>query len=281
MNPVTLNRLIETALEEDLGWGDLSTESVLPTDEVRGRASITSRVDGVIAGGDIAGACFRYLDPNAIYTPLVPDGERCQTGARVATVEGSARALLSGERVALNFLARLSGIATATRRMVDAVGDLDVKIIDTRKTTPGLRAIEKYAVRMGGGFNHRFDLSSAVLLKENHLRAAGGITSALHAVHARVGHAVLVQVEVVDLAGVREALEAGADALLLDNMPPEGMREAIDFVRGRIPLEASGGISEETLLAAADTGVDLISMGSLTHSVRALDMSMILEAICR
>ncbi|MFW5896914.1 MAG: carboxylating nicotinate-nucleotide diphosphorylase [Bacillota bacterium] len=277
MNPITIQRVVETALDEDLGWGDLSTEAVVHG-SVGAQATITARTGGVIAGSEVAREVFRRLDPGANYRADVEDGQRFDATDVVARVEGRIDALLSGERVALNFLTHLSGIATVTRRIVDALGNLPVRIIDTRKTTPGLRALEKYAVRMGGGFNHRFDLSGGVLLKENHIAAAGGIGNAVSRAKDYVGHTILVQVEVTDREGVRQALEIGADALLLDNMSIDAMREAVEMVGGRIPVEASGGIEEGTLLSVAQTGVDLISMGFLTHSAPAVDLSMILEA---
>ncbi len=277
MNPVSLRRIVDRALEEDLAWGDISTESVLPDPLSMSQASISAKEDGVIAGNDAARAVFSILDPQMDYRVLVPDGSACRKNDRVAEVRGRARAMLSGERVALNFLAHMSGIATATRAMVDLVSDLPAKIIDTRKTTPGLRALEKYAVRMGGGFNHRFDLSAAVLLKENHIQLAGGITHAVEAARSRGGHTVLVQVEVVDIAGVEEGLGVGADALLLDNMDTATMADAVKLAAGRIPLEASGGVRPETVRAIAEAGVDLISVGYLTHSAPALDLSMLIE----
>ncbi|MFO7941281.1 MAG: carboxylating nicotinate-nucleotide diphosphorylase [Bacillota bacterium] len=276
MNLIAIQRAVETALDEDLGWGDLSTEAVIACG-AGARATIKARAAGVIAGSRVARAVFHRLDPDIAYEAITPDGEKCNAGDVVAKLEGSMNALLSGERVALNFLAHLSGIATATRRAVDAIGDLPVRIIDTRKTTPGLRAFEKYAVRAGGGSNHRFDLSGGVLLKENHITAAGSIRDAILRAKTRVGHTILVQVEVTDLDGVREALKVGAGALLLDNMSVDSMRQAVELVGSSIPVEASGGIDEDTLLSVAQTGVDLISMGSLTHSAPALDLSMILE----
>jgi len=271
--------IVDTALREDLGWGDLSTEAVLAPQASRARATIYARAEGVVAGNPVARAVFARLDPASEYTVHVPDGQRSRLGERIATIHADTAALLGGERVALNFLAHMSGIATATRRLVERVSGLPVRIIDTRKTTPGLRILDKYAVRMGGGYNHRYDLSSAVLLKENHLQAAGGITRAVQAVRNRVGHTTLVQVEVVDLPGLEEALDADADAVLLDNMDVATLSRAVERVAGRIPIEASGGITEATIREIAETGVDMISSGAVTHSSAALDLSMLLDEV--
>ncbi len=279
MRSIHFAHIVDTALREDLGWGDLSTEAVLAPQASRARATIYARAEGVVAGNPVARAVFARLDPASEYTVHVPDGQRSRLGERIATIHADTAALLGGERVALNFLAHMSGIATATRRLVERVSGLPVRIIDTRKTTPGLRILDKYAVRMGGGYNHRYDLSSAVLLKENHLQAAGGITRAVQAVRNRVGHTTLVQVEVVDLPGLEEALDADADAVLLDNMDVATLSRAVERVAGRIPIEASGGITEATIREIAETGVDMISSGAVTHSSAALDLSMLLDEV--
>ncbi|KUK41306.1 MAG: Nicotinate-nucleotide pyrophosphorylase [Clostridia bacterium 62_21] len=268
-----LDELIRRALEEDIGPGDLTTAAVVPA-AARAAGVFLCKEQGVVAGLFVSARVFALLDPAVRFAARVAEGAAVKAGDVLAEVEGPARPLLTGERVALNFLRHLSGIATRTAGMVALVKDYPVRIVDTRKTTPGLRALEKYAVRAGGGYNHRFGLYDGVLIKDNHIRAAGGITAALRAVRAAVPHTVKIEVEVEDLAGVKEALAAGADAILLDNMPPEMMREAVRLVGGRAVLEASGGITEANVVEVAATGVDIISAGALTHSVRALDISL-------
>jgi len=227
-----------------------------------------------VAGLPVAALVFARLSPDVVFRALVRDGERCPAATAVAEVSGPAWAVLGGERLALNFLQRLSGIATATARLVDKVAGTRARIVDTRKTTPGLRVLEKYAVRCGGGFNHRFGLYDGVLIKDNHLALAGGIARAVRAARERAPHTVRVEVEVEDLHGVAAALEAGADIILLDNMDVATMARAVAMVNGRALTEASGGISGETVAAVAATGVDFISVGALTHSVRSLDIGL-------
>jgi len=265
------------ALAEDLGLaGDITTNAVIPADAVAS-AVFAARKPGVIAGVDVAAAAFHYLDPNVKFEILASDGVRVESGTKIARVSGSARALLSAERVALNFLGRLSGIATLTRRYVDAVAGTRAQIVDTRKTTPGLRALEKYAVRAGGGMNHRIGLFDAVLIKDNHIAVAGGIGPAIAAARAHVGHMVKIEVEVDTLEQLAEALEHQIDAVLLDNMTPDQLAEAVRLVNGRAITEASGGVNLDTVRAIAEAGVDLISVGALTHSATVLDVGLDIE----
>ncbi len=272
-----IDRLVEAALAEDLPWGDLTTDNLIPAG-VMARADAVVKAEGVIAGLPVFERVFTRLDPQVRVTACRQDGMPVRPGEVVAVVEGPARSLLRAERVALNFLQRLSGIATLTSRYVAAVAGLPCRIIDTRKTTPGLRVLEKYAVRMGGGANHRFGLSDGILVKDNHLavlrREGISLAAALTDLRRRIPHGVRIQVEVENLDEAREALAAGADALLFDNMPLEMLREAVALARGRALTEASGGITLETVRAVAETGVDLISVGALTHSARALDISL-------
>lgn len=283
LTPLLYEPLLRRALEEDLGRaGDLTTDAVVPP-ELRTVAQIVVRREGRLAGLAPALRVFSLLDPECESEGLVADGADAHAGAVVARVHGPARALLTGERTALNLLGRLSGIATATRAMVAAVGEHPAKVVCTRKTTPGLRALEKWAVRAGGGANHRFGLDDAVLIKDNHRLLAGGVRPAVDRVRARVGHLVKLEVEVDTLAELEEALEAGVDAVLLDNMSPERLREAVGRCRraGGILTEASGGITPETVPEIAATGVDLISVGWLTHSAPALDLALEISGVQR
>jgi len=276
--PVHLvDELVRHTLAEDLGLaGDLTTDAAIGT-EARGAAEIVAREAGTIAGLGMALAVFPVLDREVTATPEVADGDRVAAGTVLARVQGPTRALLTGERAALNLLGHASGIATATRAVVDAVAGTGARIVDTRKTTPGLRALEKYAVRCGGGHNHRFGLFDAVMLKDNHLIAAGGIAPAVAAVRAQIGHTVHVEVEVDLPAQVHEALAAGADSILLDNLTDDELRAAVALVAGRAITEASGGITPERAAAVAGTGVDVISLGWLTHSAARLDVALDLE----
>ncbi|HUP25761.1 MAG TPA: carboxylating nicotinate-nucleotide diphosphorylase [Thermoanaerobaculia bacterium] len=268
---------VRRGLAEDLGQaGDLTTDAIVPPNATA-RGRLIARQAGCVAGIGVAAVAFELLDPAVRFEAALPDGARVRADATLATVEGSARALLTGERVALNLLGRLSGIATATRLLVDTAGGPPPWIVCTRKTTPGLRALEKYAVRAGGGANHRFGLDDAVLIKDNHVALAGGVREAIDRVRRHVGHLVEVEVEVDDLDQLREALAAGAEAVLLDNMELAALRAAVDLCRGRALTEASGGIRPETVAAVAATGVDLISVGWLTHSAPALDVAMELD----
>lgn len=268
-----IERVVSAALAEDLGDGDVTTLALVPED-ARCRAELLLEEPGVVCGVPVAAAVFRALDPSVSVQALLEEGTAVpDVPALLAEIEGPARAILSGERVALNLLGRLCGIASLTRRFVELTDGTRTEILDTRKTTPGLRALEKYAVRCGGGTNHRAGLYDGVLIKENHLRVAGGISPALAALN---GHAdgLPVEVEAETLEQVREAVEAGAPRILLDNMSPEQVREAVAEVAGRAELEASGGVSLATVRAYADTGVDFVSVGALTHSARSLHVSL-------
>jgi nicotinate-nucleotide pyrophosphorylase (carboxylating) len=273
MDAIVLRSIIESALIEDIGSGDITTALTIPVSAVS-RAVISIREDGVVAGMEVAEMVFATVDPEVEFEKLAKDGDRVAAGKTLAIVEGSSQSLLKGERVALNLMQRLSGIATKTARFVDLVAGTRARIVDTRKTTPGLRVVEKYAVRVGGGRNHRFGLYDGVLIKDNHIVAAGGITNAVRAAKENAPHTLKIEVEVRTLDELKEALDSAADAVLLDNMGVETMRQAVDIASGRAILEASGGVNESTVADIARTGVDLISVGSLTHSVRALDIGM-------
>jgi nicotinate-nucleotide pyrophosphorylase (carboxylating) len=275
--PHLVDELVQRTLAEDLGLaGDLTTDAAIDA-AARGTAEIVARQAGTVAGLTVALAVFPALDDDVSVTAAVADGDRVAAGTLLARVHGSTRALLTGERSALNLLGHASGIATATRAVVDAVAGTGVRIVDTRKTTPGLRALEKHAVRCGGGHNHRFGLFDAVMLKDNHIVAAGGIASAVAAVRERIGHTVHVEVEVDHLEQIPQALAAGADSILLDNLGDDELRAAIALVAGRAVTEASGGITPERAAAVASTGVDVISLGWLTHSAPRLDVALDLE----
>lgn len=267
------DRIIALALAEDIGPGDVTTLATVRQDE-QGRASFMAKAEGVVAGLPLLQRVFDQLDDAVLVDTIVEDGSTVTPGTRVALVTGPARTLLTGERVALNFVQHLSGIATRTARFVQLVEGTNARIVDTRKTVPGLRALAKYAVRMGGGHNHRFALYDGVLIKDNHLRAAGGILPAVTAARAAASHLLKIEVEVETLDQVREALDAGADLLLLDNMDLDTLRQAVALCRGKALTEASGGVNEQTVRAIAETGVNLISVGALTHSVTALDISL-------
>ncbi len=274
LNPLLIQDSVRRALEEDLGRaGDITTTATIPA-SAGARAVIASREAGVIAGLPLAEAAFHMIAPGLRFIALVGDGGHVNAGDVVAEIEGSARALLSAERVALNFLGRLSGIASLTNRFVQQVAGTDCRIVCTRKTTPGLRAFEKYAVRCGGGFNHRYGLDDAVLIKDNHIAVAGGVAAALRAAKASVGHLVKIEIEVDTIAQLREVLAEGADVVLLDNMGVEMLREAVAMVEGAMLTEASGGVNLDTVAAIAATGVDMVSVGALTHSPRVLDLGL-------
>lgn len=278
LNFFGLRNLIEFSLSEDVGSGDLTTNSIVPANAVS-TGYIVAKEAGVIAGIPIAKRVFQCLDPDARFFVYTRDGEQVDKGRVLMEIHGNTRAILTGERLALNFLQRLSGIATRTAQLVKLIGGDKPAIVDTRKTTPGLRVLEKYAVRMGGGHNHRFGLYDAVLIKDNHIKIAGGIPKAIELARFGSPHTAKVEVEVEDLDGVKDALEAGADIIMLDNMAPELMRKAVDLVDGHALVEASGGITEETIQAVLAAGVDLISVGALTHSVKSLDISLDLEEL--
>lgn len=268
--------LLEMALREDIGTGDITSESVVPAD-ARAVGTIKAKSDGIIAGLDVAAEIFRMLDPEVSFRKLVSDGDRVHSGQEVAAAEGKARSILTAERTVLNFLQRLSGVATMTSEYVRAASGHSAEIIDTRKTTPGWRVLEKYAVRVGGGSNHRFGLYDAVLIKENHIAVAGGVAEAVSRARRRIPHTMKIEVEVETLDQVREAIESGADIIMPDNMDVDEIAEAVKLIDGRAIVEASGGIRLKDIPAIAATGVDLISIGALTNSVTPLDISMYIE----
>lgn len=274
IDPIHLREIVRNMLREDIGWGDRTTLSVLPHPPIEATGWITANEDCVAAGIEMATAIFTQLSPSARCTALAADGDVVQAEERFFTVDADAATILSGERTALNFLMRMSGIATATRNLVRAVEGTGAAIVDTRKTVPGMRLLDKLAVLAGGGRNHRFGLDDGILIKDNHIVLAGGIRAALVRARAAAPHTMNIEVEVHDLEELKTAIESGADAVLLDNMTNEDMLRAVEIAAGRVQLEASGGINEENIRAVAETGVDLISVGALTHSVKAIDMSM-------
>jgi nicotinate-nucleotide pyrophosphorylase (carboxylating) len=274
LSALLVEPIVRAALLEDISHGgDLTTDAIVPPEE-RAAAQIVARKAGVSAGVDAARIAFALLDSQAEIDIHVRDGARVQPGEAIATITGSARALLTGERTALNIMCRLSGIATATRTLVDLIADYPAQIVCTRKTTPGLRVLEKYAVRCGGGSNHRFGLDDGVLIKDNHLALAGSIAEAVAKVRQRAGHMVKIEVEVDTLDQLREALQTGIDAVLLDNMTPQQLAQAVELVGGRAITEASGTVTAEKVVAIAQSGVDLISSGWITHSAPALDLGL-------
>ena len=272
INEILLDDLIKRCLVEDIGTGDVTTNAIVSKDD-KSSAVIESKEEGIVAGLFVAKRVFEILSPHIEFKALVEEGSKVKPKANIAEVRGDTRAILMGERLALNFLQRLSGIATKTFNFVQLIAMYPARIIDTRKTTPGLRMLEKYAVRVGGGHNHRFGLYDAVLIKDNHIKAAGSILEAVNRVR-RYNHLMKIEVEVKDLEQLEEALSVNVDIIMLDNMDIDLMKEAVSIVSGKALIEASGGISEENVLAVAKTGVDLISVGGLTHSAKALDMSL-------
>ncbi len=268
-----LDRLINLALEEDIGSGDVTTQALIPP-ELKGEAQIRAKQDLVVAGLPVAARVFQQLDPSLVFAYQVAEGREVAAGTVLARLSGPVAAILTGERTALNFLQRLSGIATFTRQMVSLIAGSPAALVDTRKTTPGWRALEKYAVRLGGAKNHRAGLYDGVLIKNNHIRAAGSITRAVQQARAQAHPLLKVEVEVTDLAGLEEALAAGADIVMLDNMDKAAMAQAVKITAGRARLEASGSMSPERLPQVAATGVNLISMGALTHSAPAADIHL-------
>ncbi len=274
---VMYEEVVRGALAEDLGrGGDLTTDAVVPAASLS-RGRVISRAAGVVAGLAPGASVFQILDPDLEVMFEVSDGDLVVAGSVLMTVSGRTRPILTGERTALNLVGRLSGVATLTRAFVDAVASSGARVSCTRKTTPGLRTLEKYAVRCGGGTNHRFGLDDAVLIKDNHVAVAGNVRAAVERARAAVGHTVIVEVEVDTLEQLGEALEVGADAVLLDNMNIDELRRAVEMVGGRLVTEASGGITLDTAAAAAATGVDLISIGALTHSAPSLDLTLELD----
>ncbi|PLX74715.1 MAG: nicotinate-nucleotide diphosphorylase (carboxylating) [Desulfuromonas sp.] len=274
MDLFLLDPILRNALAEDIGTGDVTTAATIEAGSMAG-AELVAKEDFVLAGMPVAQRVFHLLDANIAFESLLQDGQTVKRGDVLAWLKGSSAVLLQGERVALNLLQRLSGVATLTRRFVDEIAGTNATIVDTRKTTPGLRLLEKYAVRMGGAGNHRMALYDGVLIKENHVVAAGGIASAVERAKRSVPHTLKIEVEVRDLDEVRQALDAGADILLLDNMNTSQLRAAVELVGDRAETEASGGVNLETVREIAETGVKLISVGALTHSYRSVDISML------
>ncbi|NPB09825.1 MAG: carboxylating nicotinate-nucleotide diphosphorylase [Thermodesulfobacteria bacterium] len=275
-HPILYRDLIKNALLEDLGHGDVTTNAIIP-EGLLGEAEIRTKEELVLCGLEVAKEVFSFLDPEIEFDPLFVDGVRVSAGDPVAKVRGKVASILQGERVALNFLLHLSGIATYTRNLVDRVKDLPVRVVDTRKTTPGLRVLEKYAVTVGGGANHRFGLYDGVIIKDNHLKACGSVTVALKRAKKNLSHVYRIEVEVSSLEELKEALAAGAELILLDNMDLETMRQAVKMVKETNPevlVEASGGVTPENVREIAETGVDLISVGRLTHSAPAADLHL-------
>ncbi|MCZ1266358.1 MULTISPECIES: carboxylating nicotinate-nucleotide diphosphorylase [Paenibacillus] len=267
---------IKNWLREDVGAGDVTTNVTIPAGS-QSKAVIHAKDNGIIAGITVAELVFQVVDPGLAFTPMVKDGDAVTHGTILAEVEGSTHSLLTGERLALNLLQRMSGIATRTRTYVDALEGLSTRLVDTRKTTPGHRLLEKYAVRVGGGANHRFGLYDAVMIKDNHIKGAGGITEAVQRARAVIPHTMTIEVETENMEQVREALQAGSDIIMLDNMHPDRMREAVALIREQAPhvkVEASGNVSLNTIRGIAESGVDVISVGRLTYSFESLDISL-------
>ena len=277
MDPIAMklvgDDLILQALREDITFEDVSTASVCPQAR-QAEVQLIAKAEGVIAGLDVFARTFALLDPATTVEATVADGDEVHAGQHLATVKGDARILLSGERVALNYLQRMSGIATYTRHMAQALEGTKTKLVDTRKTTPGMRVFEKAAVLAGGGFNHRYNLSTAVMLKDNHIDAAGGVAKAIQMARAHASFTCTVEIECENLDMVREAADAGADIIMLDNMDHDAMAQAIELIDGRAKVEASGNVDAQNIRALADLGVDFISSGALTHSAPILNLSL-------
>lgn len=268
-----IDKIVLNALEEDMPYGDVTTDNLIPEEDVT-EAKFIAKADGVIAGMPVAARVFELIDSRISIEILKNDGDKVTKGDIIAILNGPTAGILKGERTALNLMQRLSGIATRTNVFTELVKDYKVSVADTRKTTPGLRYLEKYAVRCGGGRNHRYSLSDAVMLKDNHIAAGGGIIPAVAKVRANIPHTVKIEVEVEDMEMVRQAVESGADIIMLDNMNEAAMAEAVKYIDGRALVEASGDVTEERIRAIAETGVDIISIGRITHSVKALDISL-------
>ncbi|SJZ52340.1 carboxylating nicotinate-nucleotide diphosphorylase [Selenihalanaerobacter shriftii] len=276
LNKEEVLKIIDNALEEDLWTGDITTEAIIDKSrQITG--TFLAKESGVIAGLEVVKMVFKKVDSKLNFKFLIDEGTKVEAGEEIAEISGVASSILTGERLALNFLQRMSGIATKTAKYKKLVTDYDVRIVDTRKTTPGLRILEKYAVRIGGGSNHRLGLYDAVMIKDNHIRAVGGIKEAVKRAKANIPHTMTVEVETEDLADVKEALEARADIIMLDNMSSKMMKEAVELIDGEAIVEASGGITNETIAEVAATGVDVISLGTLTHTINSLDISLNFE----
>ncbi len=277
INFEVIKPVIEYALNEDIGSGDITTNNLIPSD-LQTKATMTAKSSGIIAGLEVAEYVFRTLSPDILWKTFVKDGEFVEKGAIIVEISGSYRALLTGERLALNFMQRMSGIATMTANCVKTIGGYHTKILDTRKTAPGLRLLDKYAVLMGGGTNHRIGLFDMALIKDNHIKVAGGITNAVARIRTNIPGGIQIEVETTTPEEVLEALAAGADIIMLDNMTSETMAACVKIINGRAKVEASGNMTIERLREVAATGVDYISIGALTHSVTAFDISMNIES---
>lgn len=276
LEKIITDRIIKNALEEDLGWGDVTTDSTIPVGSTI-KGNFTAKAEGVVCGIDVCRRVFEIIDESIEFQAFASDGQHVSKGEILAAINGNARSILKGERTALNFFQRMSGIATMTNRFVREVSGSKTRIVDTRKTVPGLRIFDKYSVRVGGGYNHRFNLSDMVLIKDNHIKAAGGIAPAVEAARRNLSHSVKIEVEVESIKELMEAVDVKADIIMLDNMSLDMMREAVGIAGGKALLEASGNMTlegERNVKAVAETGVDIISVGALTNSVEALDISL-------
>ena len=276
LNKIYVDNIIKTALLEDINYCDVTTDYLIPSEQ-EGEARFVAKADGIVCGTEIAVRVFRILDENTSFEILKKDGEEVRKGDVILTLKGKTAVLLKGERTALNLIQHMSGISTAANQYAKIVEGTNASIADTRKTLPGLRPLQKYAVMTGGAKNHRYNLSDAAMLKDNHIDAAGGITNAITKLRSKTGHMTKIEVETRNLDELQEALNAKADIIMLDNMSPELMKKAVEITNGRAVLEASGGITDETLRAVAESGVDIISVGALTHSVKAFDISMYIK----
>ena len=276
LNKIYVDNIIKTALLEDINYCDVTTDYLIPAEQ-EGMAEFVSKSDGIVCGTEIAVRVFQIIDENISFEILKKDGEEVKKGDLILTVKGKTAVLLKGERTALNLIQHMSGISTASNKYAKIVEGTNASIADTRKTLPGLRPLQKYAVMTGGAKNHRYNLSDAAMLKDNHIDAAGGITAAITKLRSKIGHMTKIKVETRNLDESQEALDAKADIIMLDNMSPELMKKAVEITNKRAVLEASGGITDETLRAVAESGVDIISVGALTHSVKAFDISMYIK----
>ncbi len=273
MNWLMVDKLIERALLEDIDYGDVTTDNLISESQIS-KGKFIFKEPGTAAGIGIAKRVFEFLDKSIVFDARIKDGCKVEKGCTAAEIKGNSRAILKGERAALNIMQRMSGIATKTRNMVDLVKDYDVKIVDTRKTLPGFRMLDKYSVRVGGGYNHRMNLSDYVMIKDNHIKAVGSITKAVEKIKKSLPFTVKVEVEVENLQQLKEAVTTDTDVIMLDNMSVDEMKRAVKFVNGKFILEASGNVTEENVKDIASTGVDIISVGALTHSVKAMDISL-------
>ena len=276
LNKIYVDNLIKTALLEDINYCDVTTDYLIPAEQM-GKGKLVAKAEGILCGVEVAARVFELIDSDIKIEILIKDGESVKYGDEIMRLEGRTASLLKGERTALNLIQHMSGIATAANQATKLVEGTNASIADTRKTLPGMHPLQKYAVMTGGAKNHRYNLSDAAMLKDNHIDAAGGITAAVTALRKKIGHMTKIEVETRNLDELKEALAVGADIIMLDNMSPELMKEAVEITNGRAVLEASGGITNETLRAVAESGVDIISIGALTHSVKAFDISMYIK----